>query len=70
MEIVYVTTHLLMVICTITVLYMSFQSSKTVNNQEKLPVINRLYLSGVKLINAITAMSYKVALSIFISYIK
>ena len=49
---------------------MSFQSSKTVNNQGKLPVINRLYLRGVKLINAIAATSYKVALSIFISYMK
>jgi hypothetical protein len=70
METVYVTTHLLMVICTITVLSMAFQSPKTVNNQEKPPVINRLYLRGVNLINAIAATSYKVALNIFISYLK
>ncbi len=70
MGIVYVTTHLVMAICTTGILYLSLKPNKTINEPEKLSVADRFYVRGIKLIEVIATTSYRIAMGILVSYLK
>ncbi len=70
MEIVYITTHLVMAICAVSILYLSLKPDETICDQEKSPVTPRFYTYGVKLIEVIATTGYRIAASILISYLK
>ena len=70
MEIVYITTHLVMAICIISILYATLKSYSAINDPEKLSVADRFYVHGLKLIGLVVIAGYRIAAGIFISYIK
>ena len=72
METVYITTHLVMALCIISVFHLSNEVDETIldQNQNKIPVTNRLYTRGLKLIEVTAKTAYRIAASILISYLK
>ena len=70
MEIVYVTTHLVMAICLLGILYLSVKPDEKIAAQEKLPITGRFYIRGLKLIEVVATTGYKIAMGILISYLK
>jgi hypothetical protein len=70
MGIIYVTTHLAMAVCVISILYLSLKPNETISEQEKLSLTDRIYTRGLKLIEVIARTGYRIAASILISYLK
>ncbi|MDB5137159.1 MAG: hypothetical protein JWP37_3762 [Mucilaginibacter sp.] len=70
MEIVYVTTHLVMVICLLGILYLSVNPGEKITAQEKLSITVRFYIRGLKLIEIVATTCYKIATGILVSYLK
>jgi len=70
MGIVYVTTHLVMAICIISILYWSFKSNEAISDQEKLAAANRFYTRAVKLVVVVVTTGYRIASGILITYLK
>ncbi|WP_157682086.1 hypothetical protein [Mucilaginibacter mallensis] len=69
MEIVYVTTHLVMAICIISILHLCL-GRETSGDEEKLPVTDRFYTRGLKLVKVIATTAYRIAIGVLISYLK
>jgi hypothetical protein len=68
MAIIYLTTHLVMAGCIVT-LYLCVKSDKSIKNKKD-SLLDRLYTRGLKLSKRITVACCRMAASILISYIK
>ncbi|WP_157682084.1 hypothetical protein [Mucilaginibacter mallensis] len=70
MEIVYVTTHLVMAICIIGILYSSPMPYETISAPKKLSSTKRFYTHGLKLVEVAATTAYRIAVSVLISYLR
>ena len=70
MGIVYVTTHLVMAICIVSMLYWSFKSNEAINEQEKLMARSQFYSRALKLVVVVITTGYRIAAGILTSYLK
>jgi hypothetical protein len=70
METVYVATHLIMVICIITVLHTALTDNEAVKDRIEKSWRHRLYLRSINIVKLTGKMTYRIAMSIIISYMK
>ena len=70
MKIVFVTTHLVMAICIVSILYFSLKAQDAIGDPEQKALTNRFYIRGLKLIAVIATTGYRIAVGVLVSNLK
>jgi hypothetical protein len=69
-DMIYLTTHLVMAVCIMTIVHMMFTFPEYSSDPENIPRKHRIYNRGLKLIALAASTIYRVAVSILVSYMK
>lgn len=70
MDIIYISTHLVMGTCIITILLVSLTSSETSNDSDNSPWVNRYPEKGITLIKRTADIGHRIAMSILLTHLK
>jgi hypothetical protein len=70
MEIIYGTTHLIMIVCVFIILYPVLKPHESVDNMEKQPMKAPFYAWALRMAEVTAITAYRIAGNILITYLK